>query len=155
MLKPDRLHDPYGDVIDYYVNTVCERGGIASVVTYGSGGSPGQAQNVVAYAANPSGAVPVGILLQDFVTYDTNRQHENFYKAGFQNLVGRKGVLNNRGQWTTNMIPSGVYPSGNQAAYLAASGLISNAQASGAPRVGTWMTTMDADGYAKVHLFGF
>jgi hypothetical protein len=158
MLKPDRFHDINKDVVDYFFNTVAERGGIASMVLpAGSGGYPGQVANSVAYAANPSGAVPVGLLLHDVVTYDTNRQHENLYKAGYQQLVGRKAHLS-QGQWfTTNMIPSGVSPSGGQPAYLAGSGLVSNAQASGAPRVGTWKSSKDADGYAALRLdhFGY
>lgn len=149
-LKPDReefFHD-----IKHYVDTVCERGGILSVSTAGSGGYPGDSNNVAAYAANPSGAKVVGILLQDVVDYDVNRQHENFDKGGFQARKGMKVLAAKGGWYTTNMIASGVNPSGGDPAYLAASGMISNTQATGAPKIGTFDTSKDQDGYAAVRI---
>jgi hypothetical protein len=150
-LKADRREGMQD--IRCYVNSVHERGGIISMVTpTGSGGYPGNPKNTAAYAASPSGAKPLGLLLHDVVLIDTNRQHENFYKGGFQARVGQKVAIDPRGRYTTNMIPSGVSPNGGDTAYLAASGLISNVQAPGAPAVGTWLTSKDQDGYAFISL---
>lgn len=149
-LKPDRI-EFYHD-INWYFDAIAERGGIASVVTAGSGGYPGDRRSVAAYAASPSGAKPVGILIHDVIDYDTNRQHENYYKAGHQDRIHTKSLVDRAGRYTTNMIPSGVSPAGGDDAYLAASGNISNVQASGAPRVGRWQTSKDQDGYASIQL---
>lgn len=150
MLKPDRI-EFYHD-LKWYFDTTAERGGIASIDTAGSGGYPGDRNGVAKYAANPSGAKPLGMLLYDVVDYDTNRQHENWFKSGFQARKGQKVAIDRGGRYVTNMIPSGVNPAGGDNAYLAASGMISNVQATGAPLVGQWLTSKDQDGYAEVQL---
>lgn len=149
-LKPDRrefFHD-----IEWNFDAAAERGGIASIKTAGSGGHPGQALNVAAYQADPSGAKPLGILLHDVVSYDTNRQHENFQKGGFVARVGQPITIDRGGRYTTSMVATGVTVAGGDTAYLAASGKLSNVQATGAPRIGTFITAKDADGYAKVQI---
>jgi hypothetical protein len=171
MLKPNRIEDPYGQrITGYYPDpspnstsnygTIAERGGVASQTGSGpTSGDPGDTGCQIAYASDPTVAVPFGLLLYDVIKYDTNRQHENFYKSGFQARVGMKVAVDKRGEYQTNMIPSGVTNiSWGQPAYLAASGLISNVQASSvvnsitylAPQIGTWQSTIDSDGYAKL-----
>lgn len=153
-LKPDRVEDPYGQDVEWYFETTCERGGIATIDTAktGVGGYPGDRNKVAKYAASPANAVPLGMMLYDVVDYDVNRQHENFYKSGFQARVNQKVVVDRSGRYTTNMIPSGVTPAPGNDAYVAASGMFSNVQASGAARVGTWLSAPDADGYAKIQM---
>jgi hypothetical protein len=154
MLKPDRREFKHD--IEWYFGAVAERGGIASIAVGGtqpSGGYPGDPNSMAAYAANPSGQVPLGILLYDVVSFDTNRQHENWYKSGFQARAGMKVAIDRSGRYTTNMIPSGVSPQAGQPAYLGPSGLITNVQATGAPAaVGVWLGAVDQDGYAKIQL---
>lgn len=160
MLKPDRREVP--NEINYSSDpallstasdgTVFERGGIAVIKTVGSGGYPGDANNIFEYAANPSGKVPLGVLLYDVVKYDTNRQHDNWFKSGFQARLGMKAAIAPEGWYTTNMVPTGDTINGGEPAYLAASGKVSVTQAGGAPRVGTFMTKRDADGYVKLRL---
>jgi hypothetical protein len=149
-LKPDRRE--FNHDITWKFAAIAERGGIPSVVTTGSGGYPGTPLNVAAYATNPSGVTPLGMLLDDVVSYDTNRQHENFYKSGFQSRIGMPVCIDRGGHYNTNMIPSGVTVVAPQPAYLAANGLISNVQATGAPRVGTWVSNQDQDGFAKIQI---
>jgi hypothetical protein len=150
-LKPDR-EEMFFDV-NNYCNVVSEMGGIVSAVSPGgSGGYPGDKKNQVSYAANPSGAKPMGLLLQNVVDLDTNRLHENWEQAGFNALKGQKVTLAKDGWYTTNMIPTGVSPAMGDPAYLAASGMISNSQASGAPKVGQFQSAKDADGYARVRI---
>jgi hypothetical protein len=152
MLKSDRIWDPMGDDLRWHVNTVAERGGILCVSTGGSGGYPGDKSAVAAYKVDPSGGKPVGLLVQDVVDYDTNRQHENWQKGGFVARKGSKALVSTKGSWTTNMIVPGVSPAAGDTAYLGASGLITNVQATGAPKIGQFRTSKDADGYAAVRL---
>lgn len=149
-LKGDRrefFHD-----VEWKFNVVAEAGGFASIDTAGSGGYPGQSANVAKYAADPSGAKPLGILLHDVDDYDTNRQHENFARAGFVTRIGGKVALDRAGRYTTNMVASGVNPGAGDSAYLAANGKVSNVQASGAPKVGTFMNTKDQNGFIKIQV---
>lgn len=152
-LKPDRkiLHtDGFN-----YCNTVSEAGGIASAVSPGgSGGYPGNSKNVVSYSASAASAKPIGLLLQDVVSYDTNRQHENWEKAGDVALIGQKVVLLREGMVNTNMIATGISPAFGDPAYLSASGTISNVLPSGTSyaKVGQWQSSKDSDGYARLVL---
>jgi hypothetical protein len=147
-LKPDREEFHYD--ISWYMDTPAERGGVVCVQTAGSGGYPGNAYNVVTYAANPSGRNPIGVLLYDVVNYDPSRQHGNPYRM--QVLVGYKVALIKDGHVTTNMIDSGSSPVGGETAYLGASGLFSLTQATGAKPVGQFLGSKDQDGFAKVRI---
>ena len=57
-----------------------------------------------------------------------------------------------KGFVVTDMIPTGITPSVGDAAYLAASGFVSSTQAAGAPQIGRFETTMDANGFARVSI---
>lgn len=145
-LKPDRV-ELLTD-ISFFMNTTATRGGVASVVTAtsGVGVSMDDANAVVAYAADPSGAKPIGVLLNDVVNIDLTRQHINWHKDEMQ--LGGKVTLLRQGQVTTNLV--GGTPSAGADAYVAASGYISTTQADGAVKIGQFLSATDADGYAKV-----
>jgi antitoxin (DNA-binding transcriptional repressor) of toxin-antitoxin stability system len=96
--------------------------------------------------ANPSGAYPLGILLNDMVNIDLTRQHLNQHKDEVQK--GGKITILRKGFVVTDAI-SGT-PSGGQDAYLAGTGLISATQAAGALKIGQFLSSKDADGFAKV-----
>ena len=81
-LKPDRV-ELLTD-ISFFMNTTATRGGVVSAVTAGSGVSMDDANAVVAYATNPSGAKPIGVLLNDVVNLDLTRQHINWHKDEIQ-----------------------------------------------------------------------
>ena len=99
-LKPDRI-ETLTDV-SFFMNTTGVRGGVVSSVTSGSGVSMDDANGVVAYAAAASGALPIGVLLNDVVNYDLTRQHINWHKDEVQ--LGGKVTLLRVGQVTTNMV---------------------------------------------------
>lgn len=143
-LKPDRIEARTD--ISFFMNTVAERGGVASVVTGGAGVAMDDANAVVGYVAVASGAVPVGILLNDVVNIDLTRQHINWYKDEMQ--VGGKVTLLRQGQVTTNMIVSGNTPTAGASAYVGANGLLTTS--AGGAKVGTFLSGKDADGYAKL-----
>lgn len=149
-LKPDRDYQAHTDIAYFWdaALVTAERGGVAALKTAGSGVSLDDANNVVTYAVNPSGAVAKGILVQDVVNVDLTRTHVNFYKN--ETVAGRKVTLVRKGWIVTNAI-IGTPVAGNPA-YLGASGNIAVVQAAGAPAVGKFETTKDADGYAKVSI---
>jgi hypothetical protein len=146
-LKPDRIE--FLSDISFFMTSIpagstsVDRGGVASVVTTSSGVGVSM---VVSYASSPSGAKPVGILLNDVVSLDLTRQHINWHRDEVQ--VGGKVALLRNGQVTTNLV--GGTPSAGADAYVAASGYISSVQATGAVKIGQFLSAKDSDGYAKV-----
>lgn len=132
--------------IDCFMNEVATRGCFVSYSTGGSGEAMDDASQLVTVAANPSGKVAVGVLLNDMVNLDLTRQHINWYKNEIQK--GGKVTILERGWVTTNFI-SGT-PTIGQTAYLANSGYVSPTQATGAPAVGRFDSVKDNEGFAKV-----
>jgi hypothetical protein len=143
-LKPDRIE--FLSDISFFATSAAERGGVVSVVTGGSGVSMDDANAVVSYATNPSGVKPIGILLNDVVSLDLTRQHINWHRDEVQ--VGGKVALLRNGQVTTNLVAG--TPAAGSDAYVAASGYISTVQATGAVKIGQFLSAKDSDGYAKV-----
>jgi len=144
-LKPDRIENLTD--ISFFMNTTAERGGVVSAVTSGSGVSMDDSNAVVAYAAAASGAKPLGVLLNDVVNLDLTRQHINWHRDEVQ--VGGKVVVLRHGQVSTNMLVSGISPSAGTDAYVGASGLIGTSSTN-AVKIGQFLSSKDADGYAKV-----
>lgn len=143
-LKPDRI-EHLTDISNFMVTTAT-RGGVVSHATGGVGVAMDDADAVVAYAAAASGAKPAGILLNDVVDYDLTRQHINWHKDEMQ--VGGKVTVLRIGQVTTDMIDG--TPSAGDAAYVGPSGLVSTSTATGVEKIGTFLSSKDADGYAKL-----
>lgn len=144
-LKPDRIESLTD--ISFFMNTTAERGGVVSVVTGGSGVSMDDASAVVGYVANASGALPMGVLLNDVVNLDLTRQHINWHKDEVQ--VGGKVTVLRQGQVTTDSLVAGIAPAAGSGAYVGANGLIGTSSTNAA-RIGTFLSGKDADGYAKV-----
>lgn len=143
-LKGDR--NELDTEVTYFMNETASRGVIVSVSTQGSGAAMDSASAVATVAADPSGKAPLGILLNDVVNIDQTRQHLNWHKDEVQQ--GGKVTILSKGFVVTDKV-SGA-PTAGQVAYLAASGNVSATQATGAPAVGRFLSTKDADGYAKV-----
>jgi len=144
-LKPDRI-ELLTD-ISFFSNAACERGGVVSAVTSGSGVAMDDANAVVAYAATVSGSKPLGILLNDVVNLDLTRQHINWHKDEVQ--LGGKVSLLRQGQVTTNMLVAAITPSAGVDAYVGASGLIGTSSTNSV-KIGTFLGSKDSDGYVKL-----
>ena len=142
-LKPDRI-ELLTD-ISFFMNTIAERGGVACVVTGGSGVAMDDANAVVSYAAVASGAKPVGVLLNDVVNIDLTRQHINWYRDEVQ--LGGKVTLLRQGQVSTNRVAGS--PAAGVDAYVGASGLIGTS-ATNAVKIGQFLSAVDSDGFAKL-----
>lgn len=154
-LKPDREYNEVTDITNFWTTVAAEKGGCAGVVTQGSGAAIGinlaDEANVVGYIADPSGVIAKGVLLQTVaVAMSATRDFPNFENGEIR--PGDKATLVKKGFVVTNMIPAGITPTVGAAAYLAASGTISSTQATGAPQVGRFETTKDANGFARVSI---
>lgn len=143
-LKGDR-HE-FDTDISYFMNETASKGVIVSVNTQGSGSAMDSSFALATVKANASGVFPLGVLLNDVVDIDQTRQHLNGHKDEVQK--GGKVTILTKGFVVTDKI-SGT-PTAGATAYLANSGLISATQAAGALPVGRFLSTKDADGYAKV-----
>ena len=145
-LKGDR-HELDTD-ISYFMNETASRGVVVSVSTQGSGAAMDNASAVATVAAEASGAIALGVLLNDVVNIDQTRQHLNWHKDEVQQ--GSKVTILSKGFVVTDQI-SGT-PTAGDTAYLADCGKISGSQDGTAPAVGRFLSTKDADGYAKVSI---
>lgn len=134
--------------IDFFMNETAERGGVVSVSTQGSGEANDQANQLCTYAASPSGKIPLGVLMNDVVNLDLTRQHLNWYKDEVQQ--NSKVTIWEKGEVLTNLIQPGVTITAGDKAWLHASGYFSNTGFLGGPRVGTFMSKKDENGFAKV-----
>lgn len=151
-LRPDRIH--IDSQIDFFMNEVAERGGIACVSTAGSGAAMDQSAQLATYKAEASGCLPLGILMCDMVDLDLTRQHENWHKEEVQK--GGKVTIWSKGTVVTDMVVPGQTPTAGQLAYVGPSGYISagsyQADSTGAATIaiGKFLSTKDEDGYCKV-----
>lgn len=141
-LKPDRIE--HLTDISFFMNTPEERGGVASFVSGGVGVAMDDADAIVEYSEACSG-VPAGILLNDVVNIDLTRQHINWHKDEVQ--VGGKVTLLRIGQVTTDLVDGD--PVAGDPAYVGPSGTIS-VDCVGASQIGTFLSSKDVDGFAKV-----
>lgn len=148
-LKPDRLINPFGDDLSFFMDEVADVGGIASLSTGGSGAAMDQSAALVTYATNPSGKIPVGVLLTKMVNKDLTQNHLNKYNGEVQK--GGKVRVNRQCVVTTDMIYPALTPAAGDTAYVVTSGLLHNAAFSNArPTVGTFLSSKDADGFVKI-----
>ncbi len=148
-LKADRYE--FKTDITFFCNDVVTRGCILVFNATGSGVAMDQTVQIAAVpAANPSGQVPVGLLLNDMVNVDQTRYHINYLKDEMQK--GSKCTLGQRGWWVTNYVQG--TPSPGNDAFLGASGFITttNSGAAATPKVGKFLSGKDEKGYAKVEI---
>jgi len=151
-LKAGRSYTNESTDISYFMNVTGERGGIVIHSTGGSGWAMDDADAVVAIPTGqaPSGTNPAGLLLCDVVNIDLTRQHLNFYKDEVQ--LGSKVTLLRQGVVVTNVIDTGSTPTIGAKAYYNTTGQLTATNAGSAPQVGRFLSTKDADGYAKVEI---
>jgi len=143
-LKKDRVELDYD--LSFFMSEVAERGSFVSLSTAGSGAAMDSSVAVATVAADASGSYPLGCLLNDVVNLDLTRQHMNFYKNEVQS--GGKVTILRKGVVVTDQVSGS--PTAGATAYLADSGKVSTTQETGSLPVGQFLSTKDADGYAKV-----
>ena len=162
-LKGDRNIWADGYNLDFFMNVTSERGIIVVHNTAGSGASMDDGSaTVVIPTGGASGTNPAGLLLCDVVNLDLTRQHLNQHLEEVQK--GSKVPLLRHGWVVTNMIKSGDSPTAGQDAFYYSDGTLSvtNPQAGATSsdqgvnylqqKVGKFLSSKDADGYAKVEI---
>jgi len=132
--------------ISYFMNETATRGLCVSVSTAGSGAAMDHALALATVKTNPSGAYPLGILMNDMVNLDLTRQHLNQHKDEVQK--GGKITILRKGWVTTDAVVGS--PTAGADAYLAGTGLLSSTQATGALKVGQFLSNKDSDGFIKL-----
>lgn len=128
--------------IMYAVNEVAERGGIMSAAA-----TAGE----VTYAVSPTGGtLPIGMLMDDVEDLNFDRHPEYLQREVVD--VGSSIGLVNKGEMSTDQIVG--TPTQGQPAYLHPNGTIGAVQLTdgltSAPRVGTFRTALDANGFSEV-----
>lgn len=150
-LKADR-YEMQTDISFFYDAGTATRGGVVVHDTVGSGASMDNGVNLVKYAAVTSASRPVGILLNDVVDKDLTKTHLNYYKNEVQK--GGKVTVLRKGYVVTNNITG--TPAGGDPAYAchvnAGNVRPDSPGSSGVLVVGRFVTSKDADGYAKVEV---
>lgn len=159
-LKGDREYNEITDITNFWLAsqaTAVEKGGVASVVTQGSGAALGvnitDDPNVVDYEGTvASGTIPKGVLLQDVaLAMSTTRDFPN-YEKGDEIRPGDKCTLVRHGWIVTDMIGSGETPAVGGIAYLGDDGEFYTSQQNSGPTVGRFETTMDSNGFCRVFI---
>ena len=163
-LKADR-HEAVTD-ISFFMNETAERGVVVVHSTPGSGSAMDDSNALVTVPTTASGTYPAGLLLNDMVNIDLTRQHLNQHQDEVQK--GGKITLLKEGWVVTNKLEVNSKPTVGAPAYFASSGLLSTTNPAaydastiaGASNplgnedalVGRFLSTEDADGYAKVYI---
>ena len=145
-LKSDR-YELQTDISFFYNEGVATRGGVVVHDTVGTGAAMDQGVNLVKY--DVAGGAPVGILLNDVVDKDLTRTHLNFYKDEVQK--GGKVTVLRKGWVVTNAVDGS--PVAGSGAYVSTTvaGNITDASDQG-PKIGSFVSGVDADGYCKVEV---
>tara|TARA_B100001939_G_C16941055_1_gene618305 strand:+ start:487 stop:960 length:474 start_codon:yes stop_codon:yes gene_type:complete len=145
-LKGDR-HELDTD-ISFFMNETGNRGVVVSLSTGGSGAAMDSSVALCTIAAEASGAEPLGILLNDVVNIDLTRQHLNWHKDEVQK--GGKVTILRKGFVVTDQI-SGT-PAAGDVAFCADNGQIADSADGTSVAIGQFLSSKDADGYAKVSI---
>lgn len=150
-LKADRQVDSVE--LGFFINEIADGGEVLSVSTTGSGVALDPSTNVATKAASSSGAVPIGLLLQEVVNLDLTRTPVNWHKD--QANTGDKVTLMRKGWGVTNKL-TGTITVGE--AVLSSSGTLASKAVDGThneaqnPTVGRFVSAKDEAGYAKVYI---
>jgi hypothetical protein len=154
-LKPDREYNETTDITYFWSElagqNTQEKGGCAAQESVSSGVAMDASGNVAQYADDGSGAVPLGVLLQD-VNPPLSTTRDFLDHQSLEVRPGDKVTLLRKG-WVVTDSVSGTTIAGGDVAYLGDSGIITNNQiSSGHPVVGRFETSLDADGFARVFM---
>ena len=117
---------------------------MAHAATAGSGAAMDQGVNL---CVKSTSAAPLGILLNDVVDKDLTRTHLNQYKDEVQK--GGKVTILRKGYVVTNNVTGS--PSAGDTAYQCET-TAGNVATSGTNVVGSFLSSEDSDGYAKVEV---
>ena len=141
--------------ISFFMNEIATRGGVVSISTGGSGAAMDQGAALVTSTA-ASGKAPIGVLLNDVVSLDLTRQHINQHKDEVQK--GGKVTILRKGYVVTNSLSCATDAEAGDVAYVQLDGTIANSgciddhTGRAGSSIGTFLSSVDEDGYAKVEI---
>ena len=141
--------------ISFFMNETATRGGVVSISTGGSGAAMDQGAALVTSTA-ASGKAPIGVLLNDVVNLDLTRQHINQHKDEVQK--GGKVTILRKGYVVTNSLSCATDAEAGDVAYVQLDGTIANSgciddhTGRAGSSIGTFLSSVDEDGYAKVEI---
>lgn len=150
-LKADREITQYEN--GYFLNEAANKGLVVCVSTGASGAALDGATSVATVAAASSGAKPLGVLLDEFITLDQTRFHKNYNKL--EAVAGDKASIAVRGWVVTDKVISATAGS---KAMLASSGYVTDATAPATynevanPKVGAFLSGKDQNGFARLQI---
>lgn len=132
---------------------ISERGYVLCYSTAGSGVAVGASAGYVDRFANPSGKIPVGVLMHDVVDLDLSRYHLNFHKEVMAS--GSPVAILRKGRVTTNAYTGS--PTAGATAYLTTGGTLTPTMSTtggtaATPKVGQFVGIPDADSYVTVDI---
>lgn len=153
------LHEGRSSVLEWKVDCSLHAAADAGVMTvydttnFGSGEGLGDAHGRVSVQANPSGYIPAGVLMANFVDIDQTQQIRNYHQD--EHVLGDQAPLATKGYIVTNKIIG--TPSPGNVAYLSSSGNFNpvkeaNGGVVATPPVGRFETKKDENGYAKISI---
>lgn len=150
-LKSDRF-EFQTDISFFYNEGTATRGGVVVHDTAGSGAAMDQGVNLVKYAQVTASSRPVGILLNDVVNKDLTRTHLNQHKDEVQK-GGKVTVLRKGYVVTSNITGDPAAGDPAYACHVTAGNIRKDSPgSSGVLQVGRFLSSKDADGYAKVEV---
>lgn len=147
------------DVVDvsYFLNETASKGVVVSLSTAGSGVALEDPANLITVSASSSGVRPLGMLITEFVNVDQTRTPINWHKDQAQK--GSKAAIVTKGWLVTDQVIG--TPAKGDWAVLTSSGSITGVapHAIGSawnqvanPRVGTFRSIKNEDGFARVYV---
>lgn len=141
--------------VGYFMSEVASQGVVVAIGTAGSGVGLDDNDSVGTVSAVSSGVSPLGVLLTEVVSIDLSRMNVNMNKD--QVALGGKVCIVNQGWVVTDQITGS--PTAGQMAVLGVSGTVAGISIgdpawneTSQPRVGTFRTGPDQDGYARVYI---
>jgi len=139
--------------ISYFMNETASPGAVVSISTAGSGISLDNTSSVATVSASSSGAKPLGVLLNEVVNLDLTRTPVNWHKD--QVNQGDKVTILRKGWVITDQVTLANAGSG---AVLSSSGNVTNQgpisiyNQVANPKVGSFLSNKDENGFAKLYV---
>jgi hypothetical protein len=150
-LLPDRNFHPNSSDISFYCNVPCKDGTIVCVYGWPNGAL---LDDPNAEVGPPQGTlantIPAGLIMQEVIEFDNTRMSRDM--SDFEVvMVGSKVAVYKDGWACTRCISAGAAASlAGKPAHYDANGYFTTE--TGSPRVGTFQSERDANGYARVYI---
>lgn len=140
--------------LGYYLNETADKGLVVCISTASSGTDLDGSANLATVKANPSGAYPIGVLVDQVVNIDTTQYVTNVHKPEIN--IGNKVSIVKKGWLVTDKVHAEQTVTAGKTAVLYASGLVGDAvtgwepQHVNNPYVGRFNSGKDENGFCRL-----